>query len=289
MEVVHGRVSTSPRVTIVIRAARVPDAPWLAALAERMFRETYAAFNTPENMERYVAEHFGQARQAAELGDPGMVTLVAEVDGQPAGYVQLGTRDVPDSVTGADPMEIVRFYVDRPWHGSGLAPALMDAAASAAQGKAPERSGSASGSEILGPSRSTASAASGMPEPRRSCWAMISSATSCSRACRLDSLERGGHADTDDGPAALEPRAAPGRRSWHGGPTPVGAVRGVSAVQAAWRPTPRRKSVWEWPCTSPTGSTPFAVTWRRGRAPIPSQPGQLPGPAGSGGRSGLGS
>ena len=41
----------------------------------------------------------------------------------------------------------------------------------------------------------------------------------------------------------LQPQ--PGRRSWHGGPTPVGAVRGLSAAQAAWRPTPRRKSVWE--------------------------------------------
>lgn len=38
---------------------------------------------------------------------------------------------------------------------------------------------------------------------------------------------------------------APGRRNWHGGPSPVGALRGVTAGQAAWRPTPRRKSVWE--------------------------------------------
>jgi len=38
---------------------------------------------------------------------------------------------------------------------------------------------------------------------------------------------------------------APGRRNWHGGPSPVGALRGVTAAQAAWRPTPRRKSVWE--------------------------------------------
>ena len=37
----------------------------------------------------------------------------------------------------------------------------------------------------------------------------------------------------------------PGRRNWHGGPSPVGALRGVSAEQAAWRPTARRKSVWE--------------------------------------------
>jgi uncharacterized damage-inducible protein DinB len=38
---------------------------------------------------------------------------------------------------------------------------------------------------------------------------------------------------------------APGRRNWHGGPSPVGALRGVTAEQAAWRPTPNRKSIWE--------------------------------------------
>lgn len=38
---------------------------------------------------------------------------------------------------------------------------------------------------------------------------------------------------------------APGRRGWHGGPTPLGALRGVSAQQAYWRPGAARKSVWE--------------------------------------------
>ena len=38
---------------------------------------------------------------------------------------------------------------------------------------------------------------------------------------------------------------ARGRRNWHGGPSPIGALRGVTAEQAAWRPTPQRKSVWE--------------------------------------------
>src|ERR687897_1152513 len=41
---------------------------------------------------------------------------------------------------------------------------------------------------------------------------------------------------------AIQPRS--GRRGWHGGPTPVGALRGVTAEQAAWRPGPRRKSIW---------------------------------------------
>lgn len=36
----------------------------------------------------------------------------------------------------------------------------------------------------------------------------------------------------------------PGARNWHGGPSAVGALRGVSPEEAAWRPGPRRKSIW---------------------------------------------
>jgi GNAT superfamily N-acetyltransferase len=116
-------------VSAVIRAAVVPDAAWLAALAERTFRETYTAHNTPEDMAGYVSEHFAPALQAAELADPRSLTLVAEVDGRPAAYAQLGRGPAPACVSGPDPVEIVRFYVDRPWHGQGLAQELMRAAA----------------------------------------------------------------------------------------------------------------------------------------------------------------
>lgn len=34
-------------------------------------------------------------------------------------------------------------------------------------------------------------------------------------------------------------------QAWHGGPTPVGAVRGVPAAMARWRPRPGRHTIWE--------------------------------------------
>ena len=37
----------------------------------------------------------------------------------------------------------------------------------------------------------------------------------------------------------------PGRQGWHGGPTPLGSLRGVDPEQAAWKPGPRRHSIWE--------------------------------------------
>ena len=41
----------------------------------------------------------------------------------------------------------------------------------------------------------------------------------------------------------VQPRA--GRGGWHGGPTPLGAVRGVKAAQARWAPARGRKSIWQ--------------------------------------------
>jgi uncharacterized damage-inducible protein DinB len=37
----------------------------------------------------------------------------------------------------------------------------------------------------------------------------------------------------------------PSGRAWHGGPTPVGALRGVTAAQARWTPGRGRHSIWE--------------------------------------------
>lgn len=36
----------------------------------------------------------------------------------------------------------------------------------------------------------------------------------------------------------------PGTKPWHGGPTVLGALRGVSPEVAAWRPYPDRHSIW---------------------------------------------
>jgi uncharacterized damage-inducible protein DinB len=42
--------------------------------------------------------------------------------------------------------------------------------------------------------------------------------------------------------ATLDPKRG---AAWHGGPTPMRALRGVSAAQARWVPARRRHSIWE--------------------------------------------
>jgi ribosomal protein S18 acetylase RimI-like enzyme len=115
-----------------IRLAQPGDASALATFAARTFRETFEADNTAEDMALYLAANYGPERQAAEIGEPGIVTLLA-VDGRRlAGYCQLYEGPAPDFVPGAAPIEIRRFYVDRNWQGRGVAQSLMVASLEAA-------------------------------------------------------------------------------------------------------------------------------------------------------------
>jgi diamine N-acetyltransferase len=113
---------------LVIRLAEPADAPVLADLAARTFFETYAAQNTAEDMAAYLASSFGEAQQGGQIADPDVRSLLAEVAGEAAGYVQLRRGEPPPCVQGAHAIEVWRFYVDRRWIGRGLAQRLMAAA-----------------------------------------------------------------------------------------------------------------------------------------------------------------
>ena len=119
-------------MSIVIRAGEAGDAPALAELAARTFRETFAADNRPEDMALHLAHAYGTSQQGSELADPNVATLLAEVDGQLAGYAQLRSGATPAHVAGEAPIELWRFYIAQSWQGRGVAQALMQSVESEA-------------------------------------------------------------------------------------------------------------------------------------------------------------
>jgi diamine N-acetyltransferase len=119
-----------------IRTATPADAAALAAFAERTFREAFAADNNAADMDVYCLQAFSEATQRAELADPVIETLlVHEHDGALVAYAQLRQSPVPPEVTGPAPIELVRFYVDRTRHGSGVALRLMSEVVNAARAR----------------------------------------------------------------------------------------------------------------------------------------------------------
>ena len=109
-----------------IRRAVPADAPVLADLARTTFYDAFAATNDPADMALHIERAYGVAQQTAELLDTGITTLLVEKDSKAIAYAQIRNHHVPECVTGVTPLELWRFYVDRRWHGQGVAPALME-------------------------------------------------------------------------------------------------------------------------------------------------------------------
>lgn len=118
---------------IFIRNAGTADSTLLSELGAETFYDSFAAENTPENMTAYLAEAFSQEKQAQELADPSSRFLIAEIDGQVAGYARLKFGSAPATVSGCKPMEIVRLYARKAWIGKGIGAKLMGACLKAAQ------------------------------------------------------------------------------------------------------------------------------------------------------------
>ena len=112
---------------MTLRRGTVADAARLAEIGARTFAQTFAADNRPEDMDAHLAATFGVPQQTAELESPDYVTLFAEVDGIAAGFAQVRRHVAPACVVGPAPIEVHRFYVERAWHGRGVAAALMAA------------------------------------------------------------------------------------------------------------------------------------------------------------------
>lgn len=117
-----------------IRRAVAADATALAPLMTEWFLAAYGHASDAANTDAFLAANFAHARQAAEIANPDIVTLIAQADGEMAGYAQVrfATR-APDCVTEAGACELGRFYFAPAHHGRGLAAPLMDAVRAAAR------------------------------------------------------------------------------------------------------------------------------------------------------------
>jgi ribosomal protein S18 acetylase RimI-like enzyme len=112
-------------MTYTIRRATSADAAAVADIAVRTFVDTFAAQNRAEDMDDYLGKTYGEVHQRREIEDALSVTLLVEADGAPIGFAQLRRTEVPEGIDSDASVQIARFYIDRSWHGRGLAQALM--------------------------------------------------------------------------------------------------------------------------------------------------------------------
>lgn len=116
---------TQPTHAVRIRPATLADAATLTELGARTFRDAFAADNTPEDVEAFLASHYRRELQEAELKEPRNLYLLAEVSGVPAGFALLRDGAREPCVQAERPLNLARLYVDQPFLGARVGAALM--------------------------------------------------------------------------------------------------------------------------------------------------------------------
>jgi diamine N-acetyltransferase len=115
--------------SLIIRQATVEDAKLLTDLAYTTFWDAFAHHpkNAPDDLNHYMRQAFNQEQITAELGDEKNIFLIAEIDGEAAGYSKIIIDSVEPGITAERPIELSRLYAHQKHIGQGVGQGLMDA------------------------------------------------------------------------------------------------------------------------------------------------------------------
>jgi ribosomal protein S18 acetylase RimI-like enzyme len=120
-------VATDLSRTFSIRHCRAADAEMIAALAARLFTESYGPTHPEPELSRYLARSFPASGIRAGLQNDEVFLVAEDAEGSPLGYASMRpSPEPPDGVSGERAVEIMRFYVDGAHQGRGVGAALME-------------------------------------------------------------------------------------------------------------------------------------------------------------------
>lgn len=116
-----------------IHRASVEDAAQVARIGAALFCQAYEGAIRAEDLETYADEAFSETIQRNELSDPDVVTLLVRDGPEIAGFAQLRRREIPFHDRQPANVELWRIYLDRRYHGTGLARQLLGEAGTVAR------------------------------------------------------------------------------------------------------------------------------------------------------------
>jgi diamine N-acetyltransferase len=113
---------------ISIREATAADAAPLTDLAFTTFWDAFAGHprNARHDLDAYMQKAFNVEQIKSELADPKSIFLLAEIDGELAGYSKLVLDYIEPGVTADRPVELNRLYSHQKYLGKGVGQTLMD-------------------------------------------------------------------------------------------------------------------------------------------------------------------
>ena len=100
--------------------ATTEDAELIADLSRKTFYDSFAAQNTPENMEKFMRDVFTREGLIKEVGAKNNIFFLAYNGDEPVGYVRMRENNAPPELQGKESIEIARIYATTSAIGKGV-------------------------------------------------------------------------------------------------------------------------------------------------------------------------
>ncbi len=120
---------------IHISPVSLSETETLCKIATETFKDTYAEYNTPENMRDYIETHFSSERIKEELSHPEMHYFFALRGDEIVGYIKLNEGNAQTESKFPNTLEIERIYVIPTEHGKGYGATLLSKSIEVARDK----------------------------------------------------------------------------------------------------------------------------------------------------------
>lgn len=104
----------------LIRKADIKDVDLITEISRQTFIETYAAYNSRENMDNFLDESISKDVLIKEVGAPENYFFLVFENDTPVGYMKLREGNSPGELTGINAIEIARIYAVKSSIGKGV-------------------------------------------------------------------------------------------------------------------------------------------------------------------------
>jgi ribosomal protein S18 acetylase RimI-like enzyme len=112
-------------MALIIREATINDARLIANISHQTFYETFAAYNSKEDMDKFLGQQFTKGKLIMEVGSKENIFLLAYNGNEVAGYVKIRDERVPLSMGNVHALEVARIYAMKKQIGKGVGSLLM--------------------------------------------------------------------------------------------------------------------------------------------------------------------
>src|SRR5687768_2148348 len=114
-------------MSIAVHIAKQDDAPVISRIGRASFSDAFGSFfHSQQDLADYLERTYANPKISSSIGKPNNLLFTANWEGEAAGFAKMRRHSPHEQVAEERVSELQKLYVLKPFHGKGIAQALLN-------------------------------------------------------------------------------------------------------------------------------------------------------------------